>query len=552
MDGGKGQEAVVAAMERPEFYPHPVERVVRVETHISQVFLTGPWAYKLKKPVDFGFLDFTTLAARRRFCLAELTLNRRLAPEIYHRVLAIQAGEDGRLRLGAEVGPAEQDGEEAEAVDYCLEMRQMAAERMMDQLLDQGRVTPAMVEEIARVLAAFHARADHGPEVARWGAPEAIEENVAENFSQTAQFQEVTLAPPRWQAIRDYSLGFLKERHEVFLQRLGQGRVRDGHGDLHSANINLPAEGGVHIFDCIEFNQRFRCQDTASDLAFLAMDLDFHQRPDLAGRLVETYQKASGDETLAEVLDFYKCYRAVVRAKVHGFMLDDQGRPVAHRRTDVSKARAYWRLAVRYAGGEPPYFLVVVFGQMGTGKSHLSRRLAQATGWFRVSSDEMRKSLAGLPAGREGRRWEDWGQGFYGPEATRRTYDALAEAASTLLEEGESVIVDASFGRAADRQRFWELAQRLGAVPVFVEVTAARAVVEERLARREAQGNGASDGRRELLDAQAAAWEDPGDWLERWGLALDGGLPSQVKLWQLLDHLTAFGCEPIAPEREKA
>ena len=520
---------VLEAMGRPETYPHPVESIEHLQTHISHLFLTGQRVYKLKKPVDLGFLNFSSLEDRLRYCRRELELNRRLAPSIYREVMALVRGRRGiRLEpLGEEPPPG--------LLEPCLCMVQMDRSRQMDRLLDQDLVEADQVRALARHLAAFYAQADSGPQVEFMGRWQQVRINVEENFRQTEAYQEVTVSPARWRAIRDYSLEFLLAKREIFQRRAAQGLIRDCHGDLHSGNINLPAQGKPIIFDCIEFNQRFRCQDVACDLAFLAMDLDYRGRPDLSRELVEEYVRASGDQGVWELLDFFKCYRAMVRAKVYGFEVDDVDFPLEQKFTDLDKAKDHFRLAARYAGGEPPYYLVCLMGVMASGKSRLAQELSRSTGWLRVNSDEVRKRLAGLdPATRS---YDDWGQGLYGPQATRATYEALLEIAQARLALGDSLILDASFGKRDWRQRMVELALSLGARPLLVEVAAQRSVLEERLARREANGSSVSDGRLALLDRQLEAWEDAGDELAAHGLRVDGGAPMESKLAQVLERL---------------
>jgi hypothetical protein len=524
---------ILEAMLQPGLYPHPVGGVEHIQTHISHVFLAGDHAYKLKKPVDLGFLDFSTLEARRRGCLDELRLNRRLCPEIYLEVLAIQAGAGGVLELV----PLERGGEPA--LDYCLKMRRMDQGRMMDGLLRQGGVTQEDILALAGVLADFHARAERGPAIAFHGRPEQVRINVEENFRQTEGCQEVCVAPARWQAVRDYSLGFLREQWGVLLERVERGRIVDGHGDLHSGNINLPPGGRPLVFDCIEFNTRFRQADAACDLAFLAMDLDFHGRGDLSRLLVDQYARLAGDQDALRLMDFYKCYRAVVRAKVYGFMFDDQEVPVGEKFTDLGRARAYWRLAASYAGNQPPFFLVCLMGLMGTGKSYLARALARATGWLFLNSDALRKQQAGLAPTQASP--DAWGQGLYGAQAGRATYQGLMDGAQTMLAQGESIIVDASFGQASWRRAFGELAREQGARVLFVEVRAEREVVRKRLLERQAKGGSVSDGRLELMEAQAASWEDAGELLAAHGLVVDGGAELDAKLGPILARLKEMG-----------
>ncbi|MCF8040871.1 MAG: AAA family ATPase [Desulfarculaceae bacterium] len=526
---------VLQALAGREIYSHPVESIEHLQTHISHIFLTGPMAYKLKKPVDLGFLDFRTLEERKRFCLEELRLNRRLAPEIYLQVLAVVRTGDGLV-----LAPWDEPG--GEVLEYVVQMVQMDQDRMMDRLLERGEVTPEQVADLARLLARFYASEPGGPQVSFAGRPSQVRLNVEENFRQTEDYQGICVSPQRWRAVRDYSLGFLRQHRELFKQRVAQGRVVDGHGDLHSGNINLPQGGPPIVFDCIEFNQRFRWQDAACDLAFLAMDLDHHGRRDLREVLVSEYITAGGDRDLLRVLDFYMCYRAVVRAKVYGFMHQDPGLELAERFRDLGRARSYFRQAAGYAGGEPPYFMVCFMGMMGTGKSYLAKLLAQATGWPRLSSDVVRKQRAGMTPGQASR--DAWGQGLYGPSATADTYQALVRRAGSRLEMGDSVIVDASFREQSWRERFLDLAAGEGATPLLVEVYASPQVVAERLARREAAKKSASDGRRELVAAQAASWQDVGPQAAEHLLRVDGGAGAEAKMTMLIASLEALGYIP--------
>lgn len=539
MGQGQNSQEVVRAMGRPEFYPHAVTGLRHLQTHLSHIFLTGPFAYKLKKPVDLGFADFRALAARRRFCNDELFLNRRLAPEVYLEVLAVVQGPGGPA-LAAQASPG------GPVLDYVLKMVQMDAGRMMDRLLDAGQVDAGQVRGLARVLAGFYRRAGRGPQVDFSGRPQQVRLNVEENFRQTEHSKGVTVSPARWQAVADYSLDFLRRQRRLFEQRVAQGRIVDGHGDLHSGNINLPATDRPIIFDCIEFNERFRHQDQACDLAFLAMDLDFHGRPDLSQALVQEFVARSGDQVLPAVLDFYKCYRAVVRAKVYGFMFEDPEVERDERFRDLDRARAYWRLAAGYAGGEPPFFLLCFMGRMGTGKSFLAQALQRTLGWRIFSSDLLRKDRAGLKPGE--RSYDAWGQGLYGPQAIQATYQALLDGAGVQLAMGAGAIVDASLREEAWRRRFRELAARYDARLLFVEVYAAPEVVAERLAQREAAGGSASDGRRELVAAQAAAWQEPSPEVAAHLLRVDGGRPEAEKVAAVLARLGEMGWQAPAEQ----
>ncbi len=521
---------------RPELYPHPVSAVEHVQTHISHVFLTGSHAYKIKKPLNLGFLDFSTLERRVYFCQEELRLNQCLAPDIYLQVLGL-VSEDGKYRLL----PLDKAGNKL--MEPVLQMHQMDRSRQMDRLLDQDRVTQEHARELARLLARFYTGAERSWEVAHFGRPAQVRFNVEENFHQTQTYQGVTVAPERWRTIRDYSLRFLDDHQKLMAVRVRDGFIVDGHGDLHSGNINLPSTGQPIVFDCIEFNQRFRYQDVACDLAFLAMDLDYHGREDLSDALINEFVTTNQDRGLQELITFYKCYRAVVRAKIYGFELEDQAVPADQRFTDKDKAAAHFRLAARYAGlggtAEPTFFLVCIMGLMGTGKTYLAQRVGEQMGWEQYSSDEMRKNIAGKRPKEDSH--DGWEQGLYAPKVTNATYDALYKAAKEQLAIGKSVVLDASFRSDRQRRRLGGLAQMLGAQPLFIELRAARQIVTQRLLKRQAEGDSFSDGRLELYDQQAAAWENISPEIHQHSIYLDGAAPVEEKINRVVQKLEDWG-----------
>lgn len=522
---------VLTAFGHPDFYPHPTHSIQHIQTHISHVFLTGGLAYKLKKPLNLGFLDFSSLTARREYCLRELELNRRLAPEIYLQVLCVRSGPEG-----PRLTPLDQDDGGGEILEYCLQMREMDQSRMMDRLLAAGQVSWEDIRRIARKLADFYGTAARGQEISLYGSLETVRGNLEENFTQTDPLVDRIVSRGRWRAVRDWSRAFLAGRADLLSRRVEEGRILDGHGDLHAANLNLEPDGAVHIFDCIEFNERFRYQDAACDLAFLAMELDFHGRRDLARHLAERVADLCRDPEMLELMDFYKCYRAVVRAKVYGLMQRDPGIPGQERLTDLHRARAYFRLAARYVGGGPPFALVCFMGGMGTGKSYRAKWLARVTGWPRLSSDQVRRELAG--ARPPGQGPDAYGQGIYAGSFTRRTYEALLARARDRLSQGGSAIIDASFQRDHWRRRARELALETGAEFRLVEVAADEAVVMDRLRARARQREAESEGRVELVAYQARDWEPMDAWeAENLAIRVDGAVEPEQGLTPLLDWL---------------
>ncbi|MFH1216064.1 MAG: hypothetical protein V1706_06155 [Pseudomonadota bacterium] len=319
----------------PAHYDHPVDRVELVQTHISFVLLAGDFVYKIKKPVNFGFLDFTTLEKREYFCWRELELNKRLCPEIYLDVVKV-------CRDGA--GFAFGSGE---PVEYGVRMKRMDGSRMMGEVIRRGELNESHILSIVDTLVPFYGKAAGGPEIAEFGTARAVAVNVLENFEQTRDFiGKGALHQHQFDAINSYARSFL-ENESLFLER-SRGRVKDCHGDLYSANICLADK--VYIFDCIEFNERFRYCDVASDVAFLAMDLDFHGLTPLSELFISRFVEASGDSGLLEVLPFYKCYRAYVRGKIGLFTAHAPEVDDATRQTALQQAEKYFLLAEKYAG----------------------------------------------------------------------------------------------------------------------------------------------------------------------------------------------------------
>ncbi len=328
--------ALVEAMKDPGFYPHPVAELEFIQTHISCVFLTGKVVYKLKKPADFGFLDFSTVELRRENCHRELELNRRLAPDVYLRVEpVIMSG--GRPRLGGR----------GSALDWVVVMRQLDQELLGLKVLDRGELTSDKIAAVVDRLVPFYRAARTGPGVDEQGSLDTVKFNTDENFEQTAGFVGTALAHERYEAIKSYTNGFFRERADLFRQRVDDGWVRESHGDLHLGNIFF--EDPPVIFDCIEFNPRLGCGDVAVDLAFLVMDLDFRGRGDLAGLVVARYVDQSGDTGFLELVDFYSCYRAYVRGKIACLTSGDPAIGAQGQREQVKLAARYFELSHHYA-----------------------------------------------------------------------------------------------------------------------------------------------------------------------------------------------------------
>ena len=323
------------ALLDPRAYPHRPAKIDLIQTQMSILLLTGDYVYKVKKPVDLGYLDYTTLEKRRHFCHQEVELNRRLCPDVYLAIVPIVEHDQG-LRV---------DGH-GRAIEYAVKMKQLPRGRMLDVLLLQNRVSEEMVEEVAEKLALFHQSARTDTAIASFGSLDVVRKNCEENFAQTERYIETSVMPSEYRTIRHYTDSFINSNAALFGKRVEEGKIRDCHGDLHSAHICFTDD--ICIYDCIEFSDRFRYCDVASEIAFLAMDLDRYGQKSLSRRLVDTYVRLSGDEELMELLDFYKCYRAYVRGKVESFKLDDPHIPDEEKAKILTTARRYFQLAVSY------------------------------------------------------------------------------------------------------------------------------------------------------------------------------------------------------------
>lgn len=481
-------------MLEPSFYGNDVKRVRLIQTHTSWVFIAGDFAYKVKKPVNFGFLDYTTLSARRFFCYEELRLNRLLSPDLCLDVVPV-VERKGRLRLGGA----------GRVIDYCVKMRALPQRAIMTERLKKGEVSFQQIDEIARRISEFHQKAERGKQVAQYGSSEIIKLNWDENFAQTMEFRGKTISYRMFEEIKQAVEQFIIQNRDKFRNRREQGFVRRCHGDLHSKNIFLTDR--VYIFDCIEFNPRFSCCDVASEVAFMAMDLDYFDRHDLANFFIERYLVYSGDRDFLALLNFYRCYRAYVRGKVTSFQLNDPTISPRAKKAALVAARRYFELASRYARlMTEKNWLMVVFGLPGVGKSYLAKRFAKRHLAMHLLSDSIRKQLLGIPIDES--RFEGYGKGIYTAAVSKRTYEELLTRAEIFLKGKQSVILDATFLSPETRNRCRELAQRVGVKMLFVWANCPEKTVVRRLQRRAKEG-GFSDANLEVYRAMKARFQPP-------------------------------------------
>ena len=329
---------LIQDLANPENLPDRTKDVRIIQTHISIVFVGDTFVYKVKKPVNFGFLDFSTLQKRQHYCHKEVELNRRLAKSLYLGVLPVHF-DGGRHVLGSGKG---------DVVEYAVKMKRIPEDRLMDHVFDRGELDEQSLMNVAAVLARFHATAETSPGIAEYGRAERFKINTDENFEQVAKYQDITVEKEAFRAIEEWTNQFYKSFRELFSRRISQGRVRDCHGDLHMEHICLTPD--LPIFDCIEFNERFRYSDTIADMAFLLMDLEFHGGYREAEDLWKRYKALAkeDDKQIDALVTFYKVYRAFVRGKVNSFRVDDS--TIAHPEKDraVETARRYFKLAHSY------------------------------------------------------------------------------------------------------------------------------------------------------------------------------------------------------------
>jgi hypothetical protein len=493
-------------------YPHHPPQVTLVQTHASWVFIAPPYVYKIKKPVNLGFLDFSTLELRHADCERELALNRRLAEDIYLELKPI-CESDGCLHFGS-------DGV---IVEWAVKMREMDPRYFLKHLMQNQAVGIREMDRITDKLHCFYATQPAPQKNVVTTANEHLRQGTEDNFRTSRQFVGQSLSQHALDAIALYTREFFKRQSDLLDSRLRDGWIRDCHGDLHLDHIHLSPEA-VRIYDCIEFNTDFRCIDVACDIAFLAMDLDFNDRPDLARHIVERFALLLRDHGMQPLMDFYKCYRACVRGKVESLHASAETVAETEKQSSLQLARRYFQLALQYAiaGSRPNVF--VFMGKVASGKSALAEALGQETGLTVLSSDRLRKTLFGTPLNHRGSAAER--AALYAPDMTRKTYDLLFEQALATLRKGHSIILDATFSKLAHRNALKQLVATECCDIRWIEAHASEPVVHERLQERDLDNAVVSDARLEDYKRLSADYEPPHELLpdEKLSILTDGQL----------------------------
>src|SRR5436190_847824 len=486
-------QELVSFLGVPASYPHGPREVRSIQTHISWVFVTTPFVFKVKKAVNLGFLDFSTLEKRHHFCQRELELNRRLCPDVYLDVLPIyKTASNFSFKTKGKIA------------EYCLKMKELPSGWFLRELLAERRVGESEINRIISRLRRFYGSQTPTREIEKWGRPEKLKISTDENFAQVEPFVGRKISAAAFAAIRRFTNEFYVRNEKLFRRRMQQHRIRDCHGDLHLDHIHLTPKATT-IFDCIEFNDRFRFIDIANDVAFLAMDFDLEGRSDLGNLFLRNGAGEFHDSEMLKLSDFYKCYRALVRGKVESIQAISM-KPAKAGKHAKAAAR-YFRLALRYAvsGSEP--LLLAVIGRVGTGKSTVARALGNELNWPDFSSDQIRKTLDGVPLTRQTpskKRAE-----VYSRQMTTRTYRELLARGVIAAKTQGGAIVDATFASAAKRELLRQKCEKAHLPFQAVELEVDPGEIERRLRARNKSVGVISDARLEDLEKLLTAYETP-------------------------------------------
>jgi aminoglycoside phosphotransferase family enzyme/predicted kinase len=475
-----------------------VDRVEIIETHISYILLAGELAYKIKKPLNLGFLDFTSLEQRKYYCFEELRLNRRLAPDLYLDCIPICGTAENPVLGRLDAGPV---------LEYAVTMARFPQSALLSRCLEDGRLQPHHIDELARHLAEFHDAVARADSKTTFGDPSQVQQPALDNFREIRTRLRDAGVQERLDKLERWTVGAYHRLHSTLAERKAKGFVRECHGDLHLGNMIL-RDDRIVVFDCVEFNDELRWTDVLNDVAFLYMDLCRRAAPDLARRLLNLYLEHSGDYSGLRVFRYYLVYRAMVRAKIAAIRLGQPDLDTAQRSAAESECRGYLELASSFAVEGAP-FLLITHGLSGSGKTHLTGRLLETLDAVRIRSDVERKRLFDLqPLANSG---SGPGQGIYTRSAGERTYRRLAELAQCVLAAGFPVLVDATFLEREQRQIFRVLAANIGAPFILLSCSADPDTLRARIETRRARGGDAAEADSAILERQLSHYSPPGD-----------------------------------------
>lgn len=473
---------IVEALLDPAVYDHPVTDAIElIQTHVSYVFLAGDYVYKLKKPVNFGFLDYSTVEKRKHFCDEELRLNQRGAAELYLGILPIaQDGEKFVL------------GGEGEPVDYVVKMQRFPQETLLSTMYDRSELTEQHLIDLAKVLAAFHKSAPTNDYILSFGEVSQIRQAIDENYDQTVGYIGVAQTQEQFDQTKAYTDKLFAENQAWFNDRVEHQFIRECHGDVHLRNICF-WNNKILLFDCIEFNEPFRFVDTMFDVAYIIMDFDARNRSDLSNLFLNSYLEQSGDWEGLQVLPLYNSRQSYVRAKVTSFLLSDPSVPETVKAESKETASRYYRLSWEYAKPKQGK-IILMSGLSGSGKSTIASKLARESGAIQIRSDAVRKHLGGIALDAKG------DDSLYSAEMTQKTYDRLLDLGVTLASQGYTVILDAKYDRQSLRAPVIEQAQAQGIAIEILYCEASEEVLRDRVSQR--QGD-ISDANLDVLAQQS-------------------------------------------------
>ncbi len=477
---------LIEAMKHDEFYPHLAANVQFLQTHISYVYLAGEYVYKVKKALNLGFLDYSTLDKRKFYCEQELQLNRRLAPQLYLDVKAIT-----QTAQGFQFAESEVEG----AVEYCVQMHRFDQDQLFSHLLERGELTLAHVEQLGQRIASFHQQAEPCFQTA-----EQIHSTFHDTYEASQKYLGTLLNPILFGKVQAFSERVFISHSEYFQDRLTNQRIKHCHGDMHLNNIVI-FNKQITIFDGIEFNENLSCIDVISEIAFPVMDLEANGRSDLANRLLNTYLEQSGDWEGVALLPLYLCYRAFVRGWVHAELTENQGLTKKQIAIATDQSRNYFRWAEHYASLSPGQ-VFMMHGLSGSGKTTLARQICLDKRAIHLRSDAVRKHLADLPIDQH--QWVSFGEGIYTSEMSERTYNQMLILAETCLQAGFSVVLDACYPHSSQRHQVIDLASRLHVPLSIIECQCPREVLEQRLRARTGDISDATVGR---IESQLQGFE---------------------------------------------
>lgn len=490
-------KALLNFLKDPGSYPHAPEQVSHIQTHISHVFIAGLYVYKIKKPVNFDFLDYSTIEKRKYFCEREIDLNRRLCEDVYLEVVPISLGKKGFV-FG--------DKDEYQVKEYAVKMKKLSEEHFLHTHIHDDSLDRQHLDRVAKKLSDFYRKQEPDEHILEFGQIKNIRYNTDENFHQTEQFIGQTIEKSAYNAINKFTDLYFQQQESLFQQRIDERRIVDGHGDLHLEHIHITPEK-VRIYDCIEFNERFRYGDLASDLAYLAMDLDFNGCRKEERYFIEQMAERLNDSDLLRLIDFYKCYRAYVKGKVKSLQSSEEEVKGEDRRKSAETAVQYFNLSLRYAllGSKP--VVLICMGQVGTGKSTLSKHLEKKLNIRRFSSDRLRKKAAGLPLFK--RSPASQREELYSPEMSDKIYNELREKAEDQIRIGGSAILDATYNSHIRRKNLLKMLDDHNINYFFIEAHASDGVIRERLRNRDNESRIASDARVEDFKKLSRGYNPP-------------------------------------------